>query len=50
MNFSTTVHKDGLADGYHYATLMGRVHTANTGTWVGGGALSATALALSIQR
>lgn len=32
-----TVYKSGLAEGFHYATLLGSV-SANTGTWLGGAA------------
>lgn len=45
------LYKSGLSEGYHYATLIGEVSSANTGTWYGGavGDLRVTSLTLQIR-
>lgn len=35
-NCSTSAPKEGLSEGYHYATLKGAVSAASTGNWTGG--------------
>lgn len=36
VNCSTSAPKEGLSEGYHYATLMGAVSAASTGQWTSG--------------
>jgi hypothetical protein len=38
VNISTTANKSGLAEGYHYATLIGKAQSTFTATWYGAAA------------
>ena len=40
LSFACALNKSGLSEGYHYATLLGKV-SANTGTWKGSGTAGA---------
>lgn len=49
LSFCVGLYKSGMSEGYHYATLLGKV-SANTGTWKGSGTAGARVALTSMIR